>query len=183
MARPFKKDITKKHDRIIAKVYEQFYRWGFSSTKFETVIADAAFNTLKRGNKDLGNAAFQSEEEDKLSTDSVEKIYKCWARENNSRFFSRRNHNNLFLRSTSPKEKHLYDVACFFMTYMNQKPERCIFKDPPRCPIKMIDAGIWWRFFNGELDGDPVLASKAIKRIETYPKIKISPPNPSRIKK
>lgn len=183
MARPFKDEITKKHDRIIAKVYEQLYRWGFSSSVFEQLIAEAAYKILERSKfTTAGNSEFRSDE-DVLSVESINKIYKTWSKNEKKSSFSRIHYRKTSINGTAPKQEHLDSVVCFLMDYMNQEPEKCIFEKPPKCPPEMINNGNWWRFFNGELDGDPVLASKAIKRIETYPKIKISPPNPSRIKK
>jgi hypothetical protein len=174
MGRPFKNEVTKKHDRIIAKVYMQLFRWGFSSSVFEKLIAKAAYKTLGRANnKEIGNSENMCDD-DILSVESIKKIYETWrsTAEKNKSYFARINYRKAFLESTAPKEEHLDRVISFFMEYMGQDPEKCIFETPPKCPDKMSRDGIWWRFFNGELDGDPVLAPKAKKRLATYPKIK-----------
>jgi len=175
MARPFKNEAMKRQDRIIAKVHEQLYRWGFSSSVIESLLPKAAYDVLRRGNvkqKDIGNVEFMSDE-DQLSKHSVEKIYKTWNKEAQP-YFSRLNYPKSFLNGTAPKQEHLYEVVCFFMEYMNQEPEKCIFKEPPQCPDEMIHKGIWWRFYNGELDGDPELNPKAEKRSNTFPELKIT---------
>jgi len=183
MGRPFKDEATKKHDRIIAKIYEQLYRWGFSSSVFELLIAHAAHRALGRGNvKETGNDVCY-DSEDALSVESVKKIYKAWFKDEKNSYFARINYRKDFLVSTAPKEEHLAEVISFFMEYMNEEPEQCIFETPPKCPEYMLRDGIWWRFYNGGLDGDSVLASKAIKRQATYPKIKKRPQSPSKIKK
>ena len=116
MARPFKDEITKKHDRIIAKVYLQLYRWGFSSTVFEPLIARAAYITLRRANNtEYGNSDHMSDE-DILSGESIKKIYSAWSEdEENKSFFSRVNYRKNFLQSTAPKQEHLHSVISFFM--------------------------------------------------------------------
>lgn len=173
MGRPFKNEVAKKHDRIIAKVYMQLFRWGFSSSVFEPLIANAAYKTLRRANiKEIGNSEFMSDE-DVLSVDSIKKIYEKWAAdEENHSSFARSNYRKVSLKVTAPKEEHLDSVISFFMEYMNKEPEQCIFENPPKCPENMLRDGIWWRFYSGELDGDPVLAPKAIRRLAAYPKIK-----------
>jgi len=183
MGRPFKGETAKKHDRIIAKVYEQLYRWGFSSSVFEPFIANAAHRGLGRGNKkEVGNDSFY-DSEDTLSVESVKKIYEAWSKDEKDSYFARINYRKNFLASVAPKEEHLADVVLFLMTYMNEEPEQCIFKSPPKCPESMLRDGIWWRFYNGELDGDPAIASKAIKRQATYPSIKKRPQIPPKVKK
>lgn len=188
MARPFKDETTKKHDRIIAKVYEQLYRWGFSSTVFERLISDAACKVLWRTRfKRSSSSEFMNCEEaiseDALSVESINKIYKAWSKDEKKPYFARINYQKTFLQGTAPKQEHLDSVISFFMEYMNQEPEQCIFKTPPKCPDDMLRDGIWWRFFNGELDGDPVLASKAKERVATFPQIKKRPSIPPKIKK
>lgn len=171
LARPRKDEDTKKADRIIAKVYEQLYRWGFSSNCFEELISMAAYHSLGRANiKEIGNIDF-SDEDDFLSVASIEKIYKVW-KKRDAPYFKRINYSKTFLKDTAPKEEHLYDVIIFLMNYMNQEPEKCIFKNPPSCPDEMVRKGIWWRFYDGALDGDPVLSKKAAKRVKNSPRIK-----------
>jgi hypothetical protein len=182
MARPFNNEVTKKHDRIIAKVYMQLYRWGFSSLVFEKLIAKAAHKTLGRAR--LTQTGDLPSDEDILSVESIKKIYETWSTdEKNKSYFARINYSKTFLKSTAPKEEHLDRVISFFMEYMGQEPEQCIFETPPKCPDDMLRDGIGWRFFNGELDGDSVLAPKAIKRLATYPKIRKRPAIRPKIKK
>jgi len=173
MARPFKNETTKKHDRIIAKVYMQLFRWGFSSTVFEPLIAKAAYRTLKRANiKEVGNSEFMSDDEI-LSAESIKKIYEKWSTSEKNKFsFKRIDYQKGFLKSNAPEEESLGRVISFFMEYMNKVPEQCIFKAPPKPPSDMLNDGVWWRFYNGELDGDPVRAPAATKRIAAYPRIK-----------
>jgi hypothetical protein len=64
VARPLNDEITQKHDRIIAKVYSQLYRWGFSSREFESKIAKVAYEVLGRANtKQVGNKHFACDED------------------------------------------------------------------------------------------------------------------------
>ena len=169
MARPFKDEATEKHDRIIAKVYRQLYRWGFSSKVIEPIIAKEAYRVLGRANNtQAGNSDFMCDD-DVLSDDSIKKIYKTWSKENIS-YFSRINHPKIALQSTAPKQEHLEKVISFFMKYMNQEPERCIFKDPPSCDLS--GDYIWWRMYDGELDGDRPLSPKAYARRKLFPSIK-----------
>lgn len=168
MARPFKDDVTRKNDRIIAKVYCQLYRWGFSANVFAPMIAKAAYDTLDRANnKQIGNGGFQSEE-DVLSPDSIVKIYKEWNAANPS-YFSRSNYPKDALKNIGPAQNNLDKVIVFFMKYMDQEPEKCIFSEPPICPSLDSD---WWRFHNGELDGDLPLSPNAQARKALFPKIK-----------
>jgi len=169
MARPFKDEATKRQDRIIAKVYEQLYRWGFSSSVIEPAITRAALERLNRVNRKAENRCH--DEDGEISTHLVEKIYKTWNEEVDP-YYSRLKYRKNFLQGTAPQKEHLYEVVCFFMEYMNQEPEKCIFNEPPECPDEMIRRGIWWRFYNGELDGDPELTPKAIRDNSNFPKLK-----------
>ncbi len=169
MARPFKDEITKKHDRIIAKVYSQLYRWGFSSKVIEPVIATVAYRVLGRARiTQTGNGGFMSNE-DILSGEAIKKIYQQWSKENPS-YFSRINHPKVALQYSAPKQEHLDEVVSFFMKYMDQEPERCIFATPPTCTT--LEGYMWWRMYDGELDGDLPLNPRAKERASSFPKIK-----------
>lgn len=166
MGRPFKDSMTEKHDRIIAKVYRQLYRWGFPSTVIEPILAKVAYTVLGRANNtQTGNSGFICEE-DRLSVHAIEEIYKTWSKANTS-YFSRINHPKAALQSTAPKLEHIEKVISFFITYMNQEPEQCIFKSPPE-----YSTGGWWRMYDGELDGDLPLSPKAEARKTVFPSIK-----------
>lgn len=180
MARPVKKEITKKHDKIIAKVYMQCYRWGFSSNAFEEIVSRAAYYTLKRGRVEgIGNGGFMSEE-DMLSCEAIKKLYEEYCKSIDSKpYFKRSNYLKNCLQRVAPKQEHLYEVVCFFMEYMTHEKERCIFENPPEIPNEHTNKGIWWRFYNGELDGDPELSKKPFERLNNQPKIKLKNP-PSR---
>ena len=136
-------------------------------------IAKAAYHVLGRANyKQIGNGDFKCEE-DILSGDSIDKIYKTWIVNDNTSYFLSSNYPKAALQYSAPKQEHLDEVISFFMKYMDQEPEKCIFKTPPKCPLIATPEGyIWWRMYDGELDGDLPLSPKAIKRLSSFPKIK-----------
>lgn len=83
--------------------------------------------------------------------------------------FKRSRYTKDYLQTTgAPKQEHLGEVAAFLMDYMNQEPERCIFKSPPEWP----GVGAWWRMHDGALVGDPVLSPKARAEVARGQRIK-----------
>jgi len=163
------KDVDREN-RIIAKVCEQCYRWGFSKEVFLEKVAIAACNVLERRPTD-------DDADRPLRDESVRKIYLQWQAdqkvENKRKWgvgwnnFARSRYTVEGLRGRAPKAHQLQAVAEFFMRYMDKEPERCIFQDPPECPPDLS-----WAFFDGEIDGDLPLSKKNQERTRRSPRIR-----------
>jgi hypothetical protein len=147
------------------------YCWGFSQKDFWCPVSKAAFSVLGRRRDN-----FQDNDvnESMLKEDSIRKIYKSWARDQNAKWeagevgslFKRRNYLKEELCETAPPKDKLYDVVFDMMRQIKAEPQ-CT----PKCSSPKV---CWWRIYRGDLDGDLSLSPKALSRSKGMPKISLS---------